>query len=57
MGYEKAYGGVFVQSRIWGIQAHKSKYDEAGHCISYGKGGLVASGGADGVVKVFGIEP
>lgn len=39
--------------RVLSIQAHKSKYDEAGHCISHGSGGLVASGGADGVIKVF----
>ena len=39
--------------RIQAIQAHKSKYDEAGHCVSYGKGGYAASGGADGVIKIY----
>ena len=35
------------------MKAHKSKYDEAGHCVSVGSSGLVASGGADGVIKMF----
>lgn len=37
------------------MQAHKSKYDEAGHCVSVG-GNLVASGGADGVIKLYGCQ-
>lgn len=55
MGHAQAHLSAFFQGQVLFMQAHKSKYDEAGHCISYGKGGHVASGGADGVIKVFGV--
>lgn len=35
------------------IQAHKKKYDEAAHCITFGRNNITASGGADGVIKLF----
>lgn len=53
MGLKKVYYGLRIQSIFIIIQAHKKKYDEAAHCITFGKNNITASGGADGVIKLF----
>jgi hypothetical protein len=53
MGPKKVRCCVWIQGISVIIQAHKKKYDEAAHCITFGRNNITASGGADGVIKLF----
>jgi hypothetical protein len=56
VGPQKVCCRQLIQGIDSSIKAHKKKYDEAAHCITFGKNNIAASGGADGVIKLFAPE-